>query len=82
MIGAVTPAGVFFNDVTKACREGAGDWLLPYKDFPQVSIPEKLVVHIRSAAGRCCRSCRVRCGSHEHFLASLDSIESWQIGTD
>jgi hypothetical protein len=67
MIGAVTPAGVFFNNVTTACREGLEIGLLPCKDFPQVSIPQKLVEHIRSAAGRSCRTCRVIRGSHSTF---------------
>ncbi|GIJ83181.1 hypothetical protein Asppvi_001700 [Aspergillus pseudoviridinutans] len=49
-IGALTPAGAFFENVKIACRCGIDIGLLPCMHFPQVSIPEKLALHIQEAA--------------------------------
>lgn len=48
-IGALSPAGSFFENVRVTYRVGIELGLLPSKHFPQVSVPEKLAAHIREA---------------------------------
>ena len=49
-IGSLFEVQTFFDNVRLAQRAGIGIDTLPCKHFPQVSIPEKLSAHIRSAA--------------------------------
>ena len=49
-IGALTPAGVFYQNVVDGFAAGIPVGLLPCKHFPQVTIPEVLAEHIRSTA--------------------------------
>lgn len=49
-IGGLMEARSFFSNVRLSRRAGIDLELLPCKHFPQVSIPEKLANHIRSAA--------------------------------
>jgi pimeloyl-ACP methyl ester carboxylesterase len=49
-VGALSPTGAFFENVTTACQAGIPISLLPCRHFPQVTIPATLAEHIRSAA--------------------------------
>jgi hypothetical protein len=51
-IGALNPAGMFFDNVPTAVKAGIPISLLTSKHFPQVTIPEKLAEHIRESAMR------------------------------
>ena len=51
-IGALSPAGNFFDNAVVATRAGIGIGVLECKHFPQLSIPEGLADHIRGAAGK------------------------------
>lgn len=48
-VGALTPTGMFFQNVVDGFRAGIEVGLLPSKHFPQVTIPEVLAGHIRAA---------------------------------
>ncbi|KAL6719026.1 hypothetical protein ACLMJK_003261 [Lecanora helva] len=48
-IGAITPAGIFFQNVQDGFAAGIPVGLLPSKHFPQVTIPEIFAEHIKSA---------------------------------
>ena len=50
-IGAVNPAGMFFDNVVLAVKSGCPISLLICKHFPQVSAPGMLAEHIRANAG-------------------------------
>jgi pimeloyl-ACP methyl ester carboxylesterase len=47
-IGALTPAGMFFDNVVLAVKSGCSIGLLNCKHFPQVSAPGMLAEHIRT----------------------------------
>lgn len=49
-IGSLTPAGIFFQNVVDGFNAGIPVGLLPSKHFPQVTIPDVLVDHIKSSA--------------------------------
>lgn len=49
-IGGLTPAGMFYQDVVDGFNAGIQVGLLPSKHFPQVTIPDILAEHIKSAA--------------------------------
>ena len=49
-VGALTPMGAFFENVTTASQAGIPIGLLPSRHFPQVTIPAVLAEHIRMAA--------------------------------
>lgn len=49
-IGALTPAGFFYQNVVDGFGAGIPVGLLPCKHFPQVTIPELLAEHIKTAA--------------------------------
>jgi pimeloyl-ACP methyl ester carboxylesterase len=51
-VGSLTPAGNFFDNVVTATNAGVEISLLPCKHFPQVSIPEKFVEHVKSCVGK------------------------------
>jgi pimeloyl-ACP methyl ester carboxylesterase len=51
-IGALSPAGLFFENVKAAVKADIPISLLPCKHYPQVSIPEKLAEHIKESALR------------------------------
>lgn len=48
-IGSLTPAGVFYQNVTDGFAAGIPVGLLPSKHFPQVTVPDELTEHIRKA---------------------------------
>ena len=48
-IGSLTPAGHFFQNVVDGYAAGIPVGLLPSKHFPQVTIPDSLAEHIKSA---------------------------------
>jgi pimeloyl-ACP methyl ester carboxylesterase len=47
-IGAMSPAGMFFDNVVLAVKSDCPIGLLPCKHFPQVNAPAMLAAHIRS----------------------------------
>ena len=49
-IGALTPAGAFYSNVLDGFKAGIEVGLMTYKHFPQVTIPEILAEHIKTAA--------------------------------
>jgi pimeloyl-ACP methyl ester carboxylesterase len=49
-IGALSPAGLFFDNVVLACQAGIPIGLLDCRHFPQVTIPDQLAEHILAAA--------------------------------
>jgi pimeloyl-ACP methyl ester carboxylesterase len=49
-IGALSPAGLFFDNVVAACHAGIPVGLLNSRHFPQVTIPDILAEHILTAA--------------------------------
>ena len=51
-IGALTPAGMFFQNVVDGYAAGIRVGLLPSKHFPQVTIPDVLAEHIREAVNK------------------------------
>lgn len=51
-IGALNPAGMFFDNVPIAVKAGIPIDLLSCKHFPQVTIPENLAEHIKESALR------------------------------
>jgi pimeloyl-ACP methyl ester carboxylesterase len=51
-VGGLTPMGNFFGNVVTATNAGVEISLLPCKHFPQVSIPEKFVEHVKSCVGK------------------------------
>ncbi|KAL8820803.1 MAG: hypothetical protein Q9191_007442 [Dirinaria sp. TL-2023a] len=48
-IGALTPAGFFYQNVVDGFGAGIPVGLLPSKHFPQVTVPDVMAEHIRSA---------------------------------
>ena len=48
-IGALTPAGFFFQNVVDGYGAGIAVGLLPSKHFPQVTVPDILAEHIKTA---------------------------------
>ena len=48
-IGALTPAGLFYQNVVDGFGAGVPVGLLPSRHFPQVTIPDELANHIKSA---------------------------------
>ena len=51
-IGALTIAGLFFNNIVFAVEAGIPIGLLPSRHFPQVSIPDVLAAHIKATASK------------------------------
>lgn len=51
-VGALEPMGSYFTNVETACHAGIDITLLPCRHFPQVTIPESLAGHIKSATQR------------------------------
>ena len=49
-VGAKSPMGSFFSNVVTACGARVAIDLLPCRQFSQVTIPDVLAEHIRSAA--------------------------------
>ena len=52
-IGALTPAGMFWQNVVDGFAAGIQVGVLPSKHFPQVTVPEVLAEHIRGAVEEC-----------------------------
>ena len=48
-IGSLTPAGFFYQNVVDGFGAGVPVGLLPSRHFPQVTIPDELAKHIKSA---------------------------------
>lgn len=51
-IGALTPAGYFYQNVVDGYAAGIPVGLLPSKHFPQISVPDVMAEHIRSAVNQ------------------------------
>lgn len=49
-VGELSPMGFYFENVVVACGAGIPIGLLPCRHFPQVTIPDTLAEHIRTAA--------------------------------